>query len=59
MDIDTVKMGRIAESLLPILEAEKMTSDILLGKKSADIAEVLDSLDVLNVQNQGKRRSML
>ena len=59
MDIDTVKMGRIAESLLPILEAEKMTSDILLGKKSVDIAEVLDSLDVLNVQNQGKRRSML
>jgi len=59
MDIDTVKMGRIAESLLPILEAEKMTSDILLGKKSTDIAEVLNSLDVLNVQNQGKRRSML
>ena len=59
MDIDTVRMGRIAESLLPILEAEKMTSDILLGKKSADIAEVLDGLDVLNVQNQGKRRDIL
>ena len=58
MDIDTMKMGKIAESLLPILEAEKMTSDIL-RKKPSDIAEVLNSSDVLNVLNRGKRRSML
>jgi len=54
MDIDTVEMRRIAESLLPILESEKTMSDILLGKKPPDIAEVLDGSDVLNALSQEK-----